>query len=132
MSSPIRDDGDLDPILRYAPPQVREQGQPPRKPPAPPLDRPGRRQSADSPEIYGDRAMVEMRHRLTLDPEWIPEPPEYVAPAAAAQQPNSAGDQASLAKFKEFMAQQGRTKLSQEELAKLYAQFQEWNCRSKN
>ena len=80
MSSPIRDDGDLDPILRYAPPQVREQGQPPRKPPAPPLDRPGRRQSADSPEIYGDRAMVEMRHRLTLDPEWIPEPPEYVAP----------------------------------------------------
>ena len=52
--------------------------------------------------------------------------------AAAAQQPNSAGDQASLAKFKEFMAQQGRTKLSQEELAKLYAQFQEWNCRSKN
>lgn len=80
MSSPVRDDGDLDPILRYAPPQVREQGQPPRKPPAPPLDRPGRRQSADSPEIYGDRAMVEMRHLLTLDPEWIPEPPEYVAP----------------------------------------------------
>ena len=52
--------------------------------------------------------------------------------AAAAQQPNSAGDQASLAKFKEFMAQQGRTKLSQEELAKLHAQFQEWNRRSKN
>jgi len=80
MSSPIRDDGDLDPILRYAPPQVREQGQPPPKPPAPPIDRPGWRQSADSPEISGDRAMVEMRHRLTLDPEWIPEPPEYVAP----------------------------------------------------
>jgi hypothetical protein len=66
MSSPIRDDGDLDPILRYAPPQVREQGQPPPKPPAPPIDRPGWRQSADSPEISGDRAMVEMRHRLTL------------------------------------------------------------------
>jgi len=48
-----------------------------------------------------------------------------------AQQAN-VGDQASLAKFKEFMAQQGRANLSQEELAKLYAQFQEWNRRSKN
>src|SRR5262249_16093418 len=35
-----------------------------------------------------------------------------------------AANQSSLAKFKEFMAQQGRPKLSQEELAKLYAQFQ--------
>jgi hypothetical protein len=30
------------------------------------------------------------------------------------------------------MAQQGRVNLSQEELVKLYAQFQEWNRRSKN
>jgi TRAP-type uncharacterized transport system substrate-binding protein len=37
-----------------------------------------------------------------------------------------------LTKFKDFMAQQGRTNLSQEELAKLYAQFLEWNRRVKN
>ena len=39
---------------------------------------------------------------------------------------------ASLASFKEFMAQHGHPNLSQEELAKLYAQFQEWNRRIKN
>ena len=43
-----------------------------------------------------------------------------------------AADQASLSKFREFMAQQGHPNLSQEELAKLYAQFQEWNRRTKN
>jgi hypothetical protein len=52
--------------------------------------------------------------------------------AAVAVQQAKAGDQTSLAKFKEFMAQQGRANLSQEELAKLYAQFQEWNRRNKN
>jgi TRAP-type uncharacterized transport system substrate-binding protein len=51
--------------------------------------------------------------------------------ALAAQQAK-ADDQTSLGKFKEFMAQQGRANLSQEELVKLYAQFQEWNRRSKN
>jgi hypothetical protein len=30
------------------------------------------------------------------------------------------------------MAQNGHPNLSQEELAKLYAQFQEWNRRTKN
>jgi TRAP-type uncharacterized transport system substrate-binding protein len=39
----------------------------------------------------------------------------------------TAGKGASLASFKEFMAQQGHANLSQEELAKLYAQFQEWS-----
>ena len=48
-----------------------------------------------------------------------------------AQHPGAA-DQASLSKFMEFMAQQGHADLSQEELAKLYAQFQEWNRRTKN
>ena len=52
--------------------------------------------------------------------------------AALVAQQAKAGDQASFVKFKEFMAQQGRANLSQEELAKLYAQFQEWNRRSKN
>jgi hypothetical protein len=52
--------------------------------------------------------------------------------AALAVQQAKAGNQTSLAKFKEFMAQQGRANLTQEELAKLDAQFQEWNRRSKN
>jgi TRAP-type uncharacterized transport system substrate-binding protein len=51
--------------------------------------------------------------------------------ALAGQQPKD-GEQTSLAKFKEFMAQQGRANLSQQELARLYAQFQEWNRRTRN
>jgi uncharacterized protein len=50
----------------------------------------------------------------------------------SAQQVDAAADQDSLAKFRDFMAQQGRANLSQEELAKLYAEFQEWNRRVKN
>ncbi len=50
---------------------------------------------------------------------------------AHAQQA-SADHQASLAKFRDFMAQQGRANLSQEELTKLYAEFQEWSRRAKN
>jgi uncharacterized protein len=44
----------------------------------------------------------------------------------------SADDQESLAKFRDFMAKQGRANISQEELAKLYVQFQEWSRRAKN
>jgi TRAP-type uncharacterized transport system substrate-binding protein len=51
--------------------------------------------------------------------------------AFASQQPKD-GEQASMAKFREFMAQQGRANLSQQELARLYAQFQEWNRRTRN
>jgi TRAP-type uncharacterized transport system substrate-binding protein len=40
--------------------------------------------------------------------------------------------QASLAKFKDFMAQRGATNLSPQELENLYAQFLEWNRRAKN
>jgi len=47
------------------------------------------------------------------------------------QQANAA-NQASLADFKGFMGQQGHPNLPQEELAKLYAQFQEWNRRVRN
>ena len=52
--------------------------------------------------------------------------------ALASQQQTKDGEQASLAKIKEFMAQQGRANLSQQELAKLYAQFQEWNRRTRD
>jgi TRAP-type uncharacterized transport system substrate-binding protein len=38
----------------------------------------------------------------------------------------------SLASFKKFMTENGHPNLSQDELAKLYAQFQEWNRRTKN
>jgi TRAP-type uncharacterized transport system substrate-binding protein len=49
---------------------------------------------------------------------------------ALATEQAKAGDQTSFANFKAFMAQQGRANLSQEELVKLYAQFQEWSHRS--
>ncbi len=48
-----------------------------------------------------------------------------------AQQAN-ADKASSLAGFKEFMAQHGHANLSQEELARLYAQFQDWNRRSRD
>ena len=48
-----------------------------------------------------------------------------------AQQANT-GKESSLASFKEFMAEQGHPNLPPDELAKLYAQFQEWNRRTKN
>ncbi len=41
-------------------------------------------------------------------------------------------NQTSLAAFKDFMARQGRTNLSLEELERLYAQFLDWNRRAKN
>src|SRR5262245_30987553 len=43
-----------------------------------------------------------------------------------------AANQTSLAKFKDFMTQQGHTNLSQQELEKLYSEFLEWNRRAKN
>ena len=48
-----------------------------------------------------------------------------------AQQANPAKE-STLASFKNFMAQQGRPNLSEDELAKLYSQFQEWNRRIRN
>ena len=44
----------------------------------------------------------------------------------------SAGTQTSLAKFKEFMANNGRANISEEELEKMYVRFLEWNRRVKN
>jgi TRAP-type uncharacterized transport system substrate-binding protein len=48
------------------------------------------------------------------------------------EQHPGAANQASLSRFKDFMAQQGHANMSQEELEKLYAQFLEWNRRAKN
>ena len=76
-------------------------------------------------------AVVPGWQRFKPAQDWLDSWQAQQAALAAKQQPKD-GEQASLAKFKEFMAQQGRANLSQQELARLYAQFQEWNRRSRN
>jgi hypothetical protein len=79
MSSPIHHANDLDPALMYAPPRVREQGPPASsESSAPPVDWPWRRHPDDNPDFSGDRKIIEVQRRLTLDPEWVPEPPSAV------------------------------------------------------
>jgi len=68
--------------------------------------------------------------RLKAAQDWLDK--WQVQQATLAAQQGKDSDRASLTKFKEFMIQQGRPNLSQEELVKLYAQFQEWNRRSRN
>jgi mono/diheme cytochrome c family protein len=51
------------------------------------------------------------------------------APPAKSSQTTSAAGPYSLASFKDFLAQQGRAKLSEQEIEKLYAQFLEWSRR---
>ena len=80
MSSHIDRDGDLDPVLRYAPPRARAQGQIPPSSTIPPADQPLSPQSPNASEFCGDRGIVETRHRLTLEPQWVPEPPQDAAP----------------------------------------------------
>ncbi len=80
MSSRIHYDGNHDPILRYAPPRVRAQAQQPPESASAPVERPPPSQAANSIEFFGDRAIVEMRQRLALEPEWVPEPPQDAAP----------------------------------------------------
>jgi hypothetical protein len=88
MNSPIYHGKDLDPVLRYAPPRVRQQGEPTPDELAPPLDRPRQRDDGNDPDFCGDRAIVAMQRRLALEPEWIPEPP-----------PSSVGDGRDLWKI---------------------------------
>jgi hypothetical protein len=80
MNSRTNHDGDLDPILRYAPPRARAQDQSPPESAVPPIDRPSPSQPSNSAEFSGDRAIVEMRQRRALEPEWVPEPPQDAAP----------------------------------------------------
>jgi hypothetical protein len=80
MSSCSHRDGELDPVLRYAPPRARAQGQIPPDSTIPPADRSLFPQPRDTSEFCGDRAIVEMRQRLALEPEWIPEPPQDAVP----------------------------------------------------
>jgi hypothetical protein len=80
MNSRTHHDGDLDPILRYAPTRGRPQSQPPPESAASSVDRLSPSPSTNSAKFPGDRAIVEMRQRLALEPEWIPEPPQHAAP----------------------------------------------------
>ena len=80
MNSRTHHDGDLDPILRYAPTRGRPQSQPPPELAASSVDRLSPSPSTNSAKFPGDRAIVEMRQRLALEPEWIPEPPQHAAP----------------------------------------------------
>ena len=85
MSSPIHQRKDLDPALTFAPPRVRAQSEQskqweamptmPNAAFAPPIDWPWKSESGTSPAFRGDRAVRAMQRRLTLEPEWIPEPP---------------------------------------------------------
>ena len=80
MSSCSHRDGELDPVLRYAPPRARAQGQISPDSTTPPADRSPFLQPLDTSDFCGDRAIVEMRQRLALEPEWIPEPPQDAPP----------------------------------------------------
>jgi hypothetical protein len=78
VSSPIRHDSNVDPVLRYAPPRAREQGRAPAA--AASSERSQSLPRTEAAEFSGDRAIVEMRQRLSLEPEWIPEPPQDAPP----------------------------------------------------
>jgi hypothetical protein len=76
MSSPIHQPKDLDPALMYAPPWARDQAQPAPSRPAPPVEwPPQRRRLDDNRGFSGDRAVLEVKRQLTLNPEMLPEPP---------------------------------------------------------
>jgi hypothetical protein len=80
MSSPIHHAKDLDPALMYAPPWARDQAQPaPSRDSAPPVEwPPPRRRFGAGPAFSGDRAVLEVKRQLALDPDVVPEPPVLV------------------------------------------------------
>jgi hypothetical protein len=72
-------------------------------------------------------------HIRAVDPaphQAAPTTPE--APIASPSRSVSAANPYSLASFKDFMAQRGGTKLSDQEVENLYAAFLEWNQHTKN
>jgi hypothetical protein len=84
MNSGIHHDRDLDPVLRYAPPRARSRGQPPLGTSAPPNDRTSLPELPKGAAFSGDRAVVEMRQRLALEPKFVPEPPQDAPPGRNA------------------------------------------------
>jgi len=87
MSSPIHHPKDLDPALMYAPPWARGESQPATNPhPAPPIEwPPQRRRPDDGRSFSGDRAVLEVKRQLALDPDMIPEPPSLEGDRASAK-----------------------------------------------
>lgn len=76
MSSPVHYPEDLEPDLMYAPPRVRacrRAGTPTARQAA---GRFGRGNDNADVQFEGDRAMLELRRRLSLDPEAVPVPPQ--------------------------------------------------------
>jgi hypothetical protein len=78
MSSPVHHPNDLDAALRYAPPWARKTSAPDAPPPGnPAMEGMPTSPSDDDGELPfdGDWAMLTLQHRLSLDPEQIPEAP---------------------------------------------------------
>ena len=80
MSSPIHHAKDLDPALMYAPPWARDQAQPAaERSSAPPVEwPPPRRRFGTGPAFSGDRAVLDLKRQLALNPDVVPEPPLLV------------------------------------------------------
>lgn len=87
MSSPIDEAKDVNPALPaatgaspallYAPQWARDQAQPPTDAgPAPPIEWPPRGRRLDNVRIFDERAALEARRELALQPEKVPEPPQ--------------------------------------------------------
>lgn len=87
MSSPIDEAKDVNPALPaatgaspallYAPQWARDQAQPPTDGgPAPPIEWPPRGRRLDNVRIFDERAALEARRELALQPEKVPEPPQ--------------------------------------------------------
>jgi len=87
MSSPIDEAKDVNPalpaatgvspVLLYAPQWARDQAQPPTDGgPAPPIEWPPRGRRLDNVRIFDERAALDARRELALQPEKVPEPPQ--------------------------------------------------------
>jgi hypothetical protein len=73
MSTPLRHAKHIDPALLYAPPRVRQQDLAPTEPSAPAVN--SHRGSAPL-DSRADRVIIGAQARSSLDPEWVPEPPQ--------------------------------------------------------
>lgn len=80
MSSPVHHPDDLDAALRYAPPWARKAASPgAASADDPDTESPPRYlNDADEPLFDGDRAMLALQRRLSLDPNEVPDPPVRV------------------------------------------------------
>jgi hypothetical protein len=78
MNSPINHLKDLEAALKYAPPRMRDQAEAaPNRVSAPAVEWPWRRHRGDTPKFGSDRAVLELQRQLALDPQRVPEPPQF-------------------------------------------------------